>query len=56
MFVQGASGFMESNPFQRVWRDFSVGLRHGLVTPEVPADVQALLLLDRDHTGLTPFI
>lgn len=56
MFVQGASGFMESNPFQRVWRDFSVGLRHGLVSPEVPADVQALLLLDRDHSGLTPFI
>lgn len=56
MFVQGASGFMESNPFQRVWRDFSVGLRHGLVTPEVPADVHALLLLERDHEGLTPFI
>ena len=56
MFVQGASGFMEANPFQRVWRDFAVGLRHGLITPEVPADVHAKVLLERDFDHLTPYI
>ncbi|MTD58895.1 acyl-CoA dehydrogenase family protein [Amycolatopsis pithecellobii] len=37
--AQGASSFGESNPLQRIWRDIEAGSRHGILNPEVAAEI-----------------
>lgn len=55
MSVQGASGFMESNPVQRAWRDIETATRHGLLTPEVPLEIYGRTLFD-DYPALSVFV
>ncbi|MFC0582904.1 acyl-CoA dehydrogenase family protein [Micrococcoides hystricis] len=46
--VQGASAFMDGNPLQRIWGDLEVGSRHGMLSPEVPAEIYGRLLFDEE--------
>ncbi|AKE01219.1 hypothetical protein XU06_30290 (plasmid) [Rhodococcus erythropolis] len=55
MSVQGTSGFMESNPVQRVWRDIETATRHGLLTPEIPMEIYGRALFD-DFPALSAFL
>jgi alkylation response protein AidB-like acyl-CoA dehydrogenase len=44
--LHGASGFAESNPLQRYWRDVAVGTRHPFFTPYILAEDAGRLAFD----------
>jgi alkylation response protein AidB-like acyl-CoA dehydrogenase len=54
--VQGASSFASSNPMQRLWRDFEVASRHGLLNAELIEDVYGKALLGVTDDTLTPLM
>ena len=53
--VQGASGFAEANPIQRVWRDLEMASRHGLVAGEIPHEIYGRALVG-NFEPLSPFV
>ena len=53
--VQGASGFAEANPIQRVWRDLEMASRHGLVAAEIPQEIYGRALVG-NFEPLSPFV
>jgi alkylation response protein AidB-like acyl-CoA dehydrogenase len=43
--LQGAGSFAQSNAMQRVWRDFEMASRHGLLNSEISQEVYGKALL-----------
>ncbi|MGH7906274.1 MAG: acyl-CoA dehydrogenase family protein [Candidatus Binataceae bacterium] len=52
--LQGAGSFAQSNVLQRVWRDFEVSSRHGLLNAEISQEVygKALLGIEEQMTAI----
>lgn len=44
--THGASGFAETNPLQRIWRDANTAARHAGLIPAVGLEVYGKALLD----------
>lgn len=55
LFAHGASGFAESSPLQRIWRDAAVAARHAVILPVVNYEVFGKALLGRSDQ-ITPLI
>jgi len=53
--IGGASGFADSSPLQRMWRDANVALRHGLVNNDPGLEIYGRALLGPEG-NITPFI
>jgi 3-hydroxy-9,10-secoandrosta-1,3,5(10)-triene-9,17-dione monooxygenase len=53
--VQGASGFAETNPIQRIWRDLEMASRHGLLAGEIPHEIYGRALVG-NLEPLSPFV
>ncbi len=51
MNLVGSSGYMDRNPAQRFWRDFSIAIRHGVYNTDVSYEAHGKHLL-----GVTPNI
>ena len=45
MYVSGSSGFMESTPLQRYWRDLNVAARHAANVPHVGYEMYGRALM-----------
>jgi len=45
MYVSGSSGFMESTPLQRYWRDLGVAARHAANVPQVGYEMYGRALM-----------
>jgi len=43
--IGGASGFADSSPLQRMWRDASIATRHGLVTTDPGLEIYGRALV-----------
>lgn len=54
--IQGASGFALSNPMQRIWRDFEVASRRGLLNADLIEDMYGKALLGVTGNTLTPLM
>jgi alkylation response protein AidB-like acyl-CoA dehydrogenase len=52
--LQGAGSFAQSNAIQRVWRDFEMASRHGLLNSEISQEVygKALLGVEEQMTAI----
>ncbi|MEU1667585.1 acyl-CoA dehydrogenase family protein [Streptomyces sparsogenes] len=52
--IQGAGGFAEANPLQRIWRDQETGSRHAVVNPAIAGELygRALLHIEEQVTFL----
>ncbi|HVA15592.1 MAG TPA: acyl-CoA dehydrogenase family protein [Stellaceae bacterium] len=53
--LQGAGSFAQSNALQRVWRDFEVASRHGLLNAEISQEVYGKALLGIEEQ-MTPIL
>jgi 3-hydroxy-9,10-secoandrosta-1,3,5(10)-triene-9,17-dione monooxygenase len=53
--IGGASGFADSSPLQRMWRDASIATRHGIITTDPGLEIYGRALL-RVEGNITPFI
>jgi alkylation response protein AidB-like acyl-CoA dehydrogenase len=56
MNLAGSSGYMESSPAQRYWRDFSVGMRHGIFNQDINYEVYGAFRLGVDLDVVDPEI
>jgi len=55
LFAHGASGFAESSPLQRLWRDTAVASRHAVILPPIGYEVYGKALLGVENT-VTPLV
>ena len=55
MNAHGASGFADSSPLQRIWRDANVAARHAVISPAVGAEVYGKALLGVEEK-ITPLV
>ncbi len=53
--VTGAGAFADSNPIQRLWRDFETASRHGLVSPDMAREMYGRSLVGNEET-ITPLV
>ncbi|GGU87112.1 acyl-CoA dehydrogenase [Streptomyces albospinus] len=53
--VQGARGFADGNPLQRIWRDLGTGSRHAMINPAIAAEIYGRALLGIEEQ-VTPLI
>jgi 3-hydroxy-9,10-secoandrosta-1,3,5(10)-triene-9,17-dione monooxygenase len=53
--IGGASGFADSSPLQRMWRDASIATRHGLVTTDPGLEIYGRALVGPEG-NISPFI
>jgi alkylation response protein AidB-like acyl-CoA dehydrogenase len=53
--AHGASGFAETSPLQRIWRDSEVASRHAIANPAIASQVYGRALLGFTD-GVTPLI
>jgi 3-hydroxy-9,10-secoandrosta-1,3,5(10)-triene-9,17-dione monooxygenase len=53
--IGGASGFANSSPLQRMWRDASIATRHGLVTTDPGLEIYGRALLGFKN-NITPLV
>ena len=53
--IGGASGFADSSPLQRMWRDASIATRHGIITTDPGLEIYGRALLGVEG-NITPFI
>jgi 3-hydroxy-9,10-secoandrosta-1,3,5(10)-triene-9,17-dione monooxygenase len=53
--IGGASGFANSSPLQRMWRDASIATRHGLVTTDPGLEIYGRALLGFED-NITPLV
>jgi len=53
--IGGASGFADSSPLQRMWRDASIATRHAFITTDPGLEVYGRALLGVEG-NITPFI
>lgn len=55
MTVQGAGGFAEANPLQRMWRDLNVASRHAVINPNIASEAYGRILLGIEEP-VTPLL
>ncbi len=48
--INGAGGFANANPLQRVWRDIEVASRHGIINPLIAQEVFGKILVGAEKT------
>jgi 3-hydroxy-9,10-secoandrosta-1,3,5(10)-triene-9,17-dione monooxygenase len=53
--IGGASGFADSSPLQRMWRDASIATRHAFITTDPGLEIYGRALLGVEG-NITPFI
>jgi alkylation response protein AidB-like acyl-CoA dehydrogenase len=53
--VGGASGFADSSPLQRMWRDAGIAARHAILTTDIGLEIYGRALLGVEGT-IAPFI
>jgi alkylation response protein AidB-like acyl-CoA dehydrogenase len=53
--AHGSSGFAESSPLQRIWRDAAVASRHAVILPPIGYEVYGKALLGVENT-ITPLV
>ena len=56
MNLAGSSGYMENSPAQRYWRDFSVGMRHGIFNQDINYEVFGAYMLGVELDVVDPEI
>lgn len=55
MSIGGASGFADSSPLQRMWRDASIATRHALLATDPSLEIYGRALVGAEG-NITPFI
>ncbi len=55
MSIGGASGFADSSPLQRLWRDASIATRHALLATDPGLEIYGRALVGAEG-NITPFI